>query len=419
MSGWRGGRFFTEGDHSYVTVIASNYFETPEKLAVDLTATGGLKLRKVKHAGKRRQYTGGESLDVTVPAGGEVRLDFQTTAVAPGETTLLARARGQRESDAVRETKPIVPWGAKEVVGDGGVLRDGATPGKQTATFAFELPAKIGPGSQSLTVALLPSVAAVAIEALPYLAGYPYGCVEQTMSRFLPTVVMRKTLRDVGVRPEDLRDLISKLGAGRQSRRSRMGRNPVYSAKEVDRMIAKGLARLMDFQREDGGWGWWRDGDGDFYITAYVMYGLATARAAGVEVPDKVYDRGLAQLISLTEGPKPGRSAERESYRMGDDNARAFALRQPGTARHESGLLRQPASQGQANAELQADLRAARRVPRSADHRRGDVLPVGPGQFPRRPTDHHPAAGGAVSPRSSFPLYGGRLARWSDGVWAS
>jgi uncharacterized protein YfaS (alpha-2-macroglobulin family) len=28
------------------------------------------------------------------------------------------------------------------------------------------------------------------IDALPYLAGYPYGCVEQTMSRFYPSVLV-------------------------------------------------------------------------------------------------------------------------------------------------------------------------------------------------------------------------------------
>jgi len=39
---------------------------------------------------------------------------------------------------------------------------------------------------------------------LPYLADYPYGCTEQTMSRFLPAVITAKTLRDLGLDPEDV-----------------------------------------------------------------------------------------------------------------------------------------------------------------------------------------------------------------------
>jgi Cu(I)/Ag(I) efflux system membrane protein CusA/SilA len=40
------------------------------------------------------------------------------------------------------------------------------------------------------------------VDALPYLADYPYGCTEQTMSRFLPAVVTAKTLKDLGLNPE-------------------------------------------------------------------------------------------------------------------------------------------------------------------------------------------------------------------------
>ncbi len=49
-----------------------------------------------------------------------------------------------------------------------------------------------------------PSLAATALDALPYLADYPYGCVEQTMSRFLPSVIVAKTLRDAGVNLDTL-----------------------------------------------------------------------------------------------------------------------------------------------------------------------------------------------------------------------
>ena len=53
-----------------------------------------------------------------------------------------------------------------------------------------------------LTVQVAPSMAITMLDALPYLIDYPYGCTEQTMSRFLPAAITAKTLRDLGLKPE-------------------------------------------------------------------------------------------------------------------------------------------------------------------------------------------------------------------------
>ncbi len=329
------GRFFTEGDHSYVTVIAHNYFKQAQKLTIDLAATDNLKLRKAKVGGKWVDYESGQGITVTVPAAGEVRIDVKTTAVRPGDVTMTARARGVRESDAIQLTKPIVPWGASKIASNAGTLR-GAKPkvaSTQSTEFVVTVPKAIKAGSQSLTVTLNPSIAAVAMDSLPYLAAYPYGCVEQTMSRFLPLVVMRKTLQDAGVSLDDIRKLIDhesakdpKLAARYKFIRKRMGRNPVYSDAEVSKMISAGLKRLKSFQHGDGSWGWWRHDSGNGYMTAYVLYGLATARACDVKVDPGMIDRGVAYLIRTASKPKLDERANWWYRHLDNDNSRIYSL---------------------------------------------------------------------------------------------
>ena len=40
-----------------------------------------------------------------------------------------------------------------------------------------------------MTIQVTPSLAVTMLDALPYLIDYPYGCTEQTMSRFLPAAI--------------------------------------------------------------------------------------------------------------------------------------------------------------------------------------------------------------------------------------
>ena len=66
-------------------------------------------------------------------------------------------------------------------------------------SFSFELPPTINPAKTEIDIALAPSAAASCFDAIPFLAGYPYGCVEQTMSRFYPTVVAVDALHKLGL----------------------------------------------------------------------------------------------------------------------------------------------------------------------------------------------------------------------------
>ncbi|HET6647906.1 MAG TPA: hypothetical protein VFH01_11315, partial [Pyrinomonadaceae bacterium] len=56
------------------------------------------------------------------------------------------------------------------------------------------------------------------------------------------------------------------------------------------------LERLYNFQHADGGWGWWKEGDSDHFMTAYVLWGLTLARQAGIEVKSDVLDRAVDYL---------------------------------------------------------------------------------------------------------------------------
>jgi uncharacterized protein YfaS (alpha-2-macroglobulin family) len=71
---------------------------------------------------------------------------------------------------------------------------------------------------------------------------------------------------------------------------------PVFSTGTMNAIIENGIKRLSIMQHGDGGWGWWQYGDSDTYMSAYVVYGLQTAKAAGVEFDYGMLDRGVSFL---------------------------------------------------------------------------------------------------------------------------
>ncbi len=61
-------------------------------------------------------------------------------------------------------------------------------------------------------------------------------------------------------------------------------------------MTKAGLERLYGFQHGDGGWGWWKQGESDHWMTAYVVWGLTLAKDAGIKLKDGALERGVSFL---------------------------------------------------------------------------------------------------------------------------
>jgi uncharacterized protein YfaS (alpha-2-macroglobulin family) len=125
---------------------------------------------------------------------------------------------------------------------------------------------------------------------------------------------MRRTLQQAGISPDDLRKHIEQQSAGdpklagrQKLLRERMDRNPVYSSRAIDMMVAAGLKRLAEFQHADGSWGWWKDDSGDLYMTAYVVTGLALAQECDVKLPKGMVQRGRDWLVGQVSQGKAAR----------------------------------------------------------------------------------------------------------------
>jgi len=248
-----------------------------------------------------------------------------------GSTKIKVVAQTDQESDAAELTFPVLVHGVEKFVAQSGVLRDG-----DEATLTYDLPELRRHGASLLDVQLNPSLAATLLDALPYLEDYPYGCTEQTLSRFVPTVLVAKSLRDSGIDLSALGKRAQELERQRASippqqiyansgytypkgapgvldakeLASRLflnGRShaPIFNDAALKAMTDAGLQRLASTQRDDGSWGWWPGSTvGDPYLTAYALEGLVHARQADVtvkpEMITKAYDY-LAKHLDATE----------------------------------------------------------------------------------------------------------------------
>ncbi|HSE25445.1 MAG TPA: alpha-2-macroglobulin family protein [Pyrinomonadaceae bacterium] len=277
-------RFFVVGDQVTVSAVLNNNTDQSMRVVPGLTADGLsvtgqiIDGRSVEGAGK----------SVDIPANGEKRVDWVVQVRHASDARLKVEARGSKYSDAMEKSFTIFEHGIEKFVSRSGKMRT------ENVSVNLDLPRERKVESTRLTVQVAPSMAVTMLDSLPYLINYPYGCTEQTMSRFLPAVITVKTLRDLGLKPETAMNKI--FGGIEQSAADATHPQGKHDLKELQQMTNKGLERLYDFQHADGGWGWWKDGSSDHFMTAYVLWGMTIARQGGVEVKSDVMERAAEFL---------------------------------------------------------------------------------------------------------------------------
>ncbi len=293
-------RFFREKDRVLVSGIVHNDMDEDKIVRVRLQVSKALEIvgefNKLKDVNRKKPLKRSVQRNIKVPGHGKKRLDFMIHVKDMGIDTLeqgrmaelSITAQTDKESDAMERRIPILENGVERVIRHNGVLN--TTKGRKEAKITLNRPKSLKVGSEELIITLNSGVAGVIMDSIPYLIQYPYGCVEQTMSRFLPAVVVRKTLKSLGVSLE-------KTAMDQEKKSRYFSLNPVYKTSEMNKVISKGLKRLYDFQNSNGSWGWWSDGRSDPYMTSYVLYGLFTAHKSGVKVDKKVIKKGVDYLV--------------------------------------------------------------------------------------------------------------------------
>ncbi len=252
-------RFLTEGDTVTISGVVHNFLKTEKSTRISLDLNGA-------------QLIGASTQTVTIPRNGEHRVDWRVSAQQPGELRLLAKALTDTESDAVEMTMEIVPHGLKQTMGGATALTQ--NDGEQIQQFNLPLHPDIQ--ARSLRIEAAPSVAGTLFGALDYLTSFPYGCTEQTMSSFLPNVIVAQTLQDVKS-------------------------TQIRATNDLPKKVQRGLDRLYTYQHDDGGWGWWKNDETDPFMSAYVVDGLTLASRAGFPIEQERLDRGRDKLAAMLD----------------------------------------------------------------------------------------------------------------------
>lgn len=255
-------RFLTEGDTVTISGVVHNFLKANKATRISLDITGA-------------QLLDPSTQTIAIPRNGEHRVDWRVSAPQVGQMRLLAKALTDTESDAVEMTMDIVPHGLRQTVGGVTTL----TQSDAEQTVALDLPAHPDIQARSLRIEASPSVAGTLFGALDYLTSFPYGCTEQTMSGFLPNVIVAQTLKDVPTAR-------------------------IRASNDLPKKVQRGLDRLYSYQHGDGGWGWWKNDTTDGFMTAYVIDGLTQASRAGYQIEEERVTRGRAKLVALIDAGK-------------------------------------------------------------------------------------------------------------------
>jgi uncharacterized protein YfaS (alpha-2-macroglobulin family) len=259
-------RFMVIGDRPVLGAVLHNNTDEDLTMVVRLEAEG-VAVRQAEQT-------------VDVPAHGRQTVQWPTEVDSARDAVLAFSVDAGVYGDAVQLRLPVYHPSTPETVGTSGVVDD-------RTIERVRVPEEADQVLGELAITLEPSLAAGMREGLDYLRAYPYDSIEQAVSRFLPNVVASRALQQLDIdRP--LLDV------------------------NLAEQVGMGLQRIYALQNLDGGWGWWPNEESSPDLTAYVVFGMAEARAADYAVDAASMDRAIDYLYEWLNANRSNTLQERD-----------------------------------------------------------------------------------------------------------
>jgi alpha-2-macroglobulin len=241
-------RFARVGDKFEAGIVLHNRTKKENRAEVDCKIDG------LKLIGDNHQ-------EIVLPAGSSKEALFSFTAEKTGTTTFAFNAQMGEEKDALKLKIPVKLPPFVEAV-----ATFSSTP--DSALEALIVPANIYENLGGLEVLLSSSVLAGMENGIEGLLDYPYGCLEQRISRILPLIVGEELINQFKLAPvigKALRDTVQKV-----------------------------LDEVPEYQLSNGGFVYFKESEAEPcpYLSAYTMYVLKRAVAAGYKVDEPAVEKG-------------------------------------------------------------------------------------------------------------------------------
>ena len=237
-------RFAAPGDEFIATVTLSNRSGAKGEVTYDLMAGGSVGLAVPVHGKVALEPGADETLSFPVRAG---------ATPGQGMIVFVAEGLGEKHKNEIRlPVRPAAPWvkTAETVALKAGERR------------VFQNPAAALPECAHRTFIVSGSPVAELAAALEYLTGYPYGCLEQTVSRVFPLVSAGGLLNTLPVAETSAAD-------------------------DANDAVAEGIRRVCDMVRAND-FAMWPDCDTppwDSEVSLWAAHFLVESSKSGFEVP--------------------------------------------------------------------------------------------------------------------------------------
>lgn len=232
-----------QDDEIILSALVQNFTDQDQTVDVDLKSDSG-KIENPTHSG------------LSISAGDLKQVYWQVHPTKEKEkakfTFSVRSKKDPKLADIIVQELPLRPfgfWEKRVETGDG------------PKNFQVQLTPNVSKEKTTLTLSLSPTLLGTLPTAMKYLIGYPYGCTEQTTSRFVPALIAK-------LNP----DIFSSAIAD----------------KDIEEIIQKSISKLTSLQHADGGWSWWSSGNSDPFVTAYVVEYLVYAQNAGIKIDNAI-----------------------------------------------------------------------------------------------------------------------------------
>lgn len=252
-------RFARVGDTFNAGALVFNYTGTKENVKVSLELSGLTLQDGSTTSIKNVILNNGQSQEITFP----VKAGNKSKSVG----TFIIKAQAGKYTDRIKDTLPIKAPNIFESVAQHGRITQTQAKDIKEITITKN----IIPEVSSINIFTSPSAFTDLKGSIDYLVEYPYGCLEQKVSKILPLIlgediIIQKSLLKVKSK-EDLRNVVSDV----------LRELPAYYS--------------------NGGFSYWKDGSNpSSYLTVYTAFVMSMAKKRNYVIDDTLYN-GIIKTV--------------------------------------------------------------------------------------------------------------------------